>query len=75
MFLYWFFMLHLLNKTNNMETIFINTIGSRYGQGRNVTLNVFDRLLHENKLYPITSNYGSTTWFFKPLQTILKQQS
>ena len=58
-----------------METIFITSIGSKYGQGRNVTLAVFDRLLHENKLYPIMSPYGLTTWFFKPLQTILKQQS
>ncbi len=46
-----------------MEKIYVHSF-SEYGS-RNLELPIFDRLLHENKLYPITTNEGVTHWFFK----------
>ena len=56
-----------------MNTIYIHSF-SKYGS-REVSQEVFNRLLAEKKIHEIKSKFGGTThWFFKPLVTITKQQ-
>jgi hypothetical protein len=45
-----------------MDTIEVNSF-TKYGK-RYISLPIFDRLLHENKLFAVTDDNG-TKWYFK----------